>query len=228
VTDLARELRRELRALGDPARALAQQAYMKSAMPYYGVTLPEQRKMWRRVLDAGPPLTPAEWRETALAIWRGARRREERYAAIALTGRKRYAAYQALDALPMYEEFIVDGAWWDTVDDVATHRLGALLAAFPRPMKATLRAWAAGDDMWKRRAAILAQVTFKTDTDTGLLEACIAPSMARKEFWLRKAIGWGLRAYAWHDPRWVTRYVKAHEAELSPLSKREALKNISP
>ena len=45
------------------------------------------------------------------------------------------------------------------------------------------------------------------------------------EFFLRKAIGWALRQYAWTDPKEVVRYVKAH-AELSGLSKREALKNV--
>jgi len=59
-----------------------------------------------------------------------------------------------------------------------------------------------------------------------LLRDCIAPSLDSKEFFLRKAIGWALRSYAWTDPDWVRAYVAAHEAQLSGLSKREALKNI--
>ena len=43
---------------------------------------------------------------------------------------------------------------------------------------------------------------------------------------MRKAIGWALRQYAWTDPKEVRRYVREHEKELSPLSRREALKNI--
>jgi hypothetical protein len=41
----------------------------------------------------------------------------------------------------------------------------------------------------------------------------------------RGAIGWALRQYAWTDPNEVRRYVRAHEGQLSPLSRREALKN---
>jgi 3-methyladenine DNA glycosylase AlkD len=78
--------------------------------------------------------------------------------------------------------------------------------------------------MWLRRTAILAQVRFRDETDLTLLEDCIAPSIARKEFWLRKAIGWALRSYAYTDMAWVKRYVAAHP-ELSGLSKREALKH---
>jgi 3-methyladenine DNA glycosylase AlkD len=93
-------------------------------------------------------------------------------------------------------------------------------------MKKTLLVWSRCDDVWKRRSAIIAQVAFKRETDPDLLARFIAPSISRKEFWLRKAIGWALRAYAWHEPRWVVRYVNAHKDELSPLSVREALKNV--
>lgn len=52
--------------------------------------------------------------------------------------------------------------------------------------------------------------------------------MRSKEFFLRKAIGWALRQYAWTDPAEVRRYVDSNKDALSNLSRREALKNISP
>jgi 3-methyladenine DNA glycosylase AlkD len=132
-----------------------------------------------------------------------------------------------MDALPMYEEMITTGAWWDYVDAIASHRLGPLLRRFPREMRREMLAWSRGDDLWKRRSAILCQLTFKKDTDLDLLYACIEPSLDSKEFFLRKAIGWALRQYAWTDPAEVKRYVRAHAAALSGLSRREALKNVS-
>jgi 3-methyladenine DNA glycosylase AlkD len=50
--------------------------------------------------------------------------------------------------------------------------------------------------------------------------------MADGEFFIRKAIGWALRQYAWVDPREVERFVRAHKTRLSTLSVREALKNV--
>jgi 3-methyladenine DNA glycosylase AlkD len=50
--------------------------------------------------------------------------------------------------------------------------------------------------------------------------------MDSQEFFLRKAIGWALRQYAWTDPAEVRRYVAQNVARLSGLSRREALKNI--
>jgi 3-methyladenine DNA glycosylase AlkD len=132
-----------------------------------------------------------------------------------------------LDALPLYEEMITTGAWWDYVDSIASHRLGELLRRYPKELPAILRDWAVSDDLWKRRSAILAQLGFKGNTDLKLLYDCMRPSLQRPEFFLRKAIGWALRQYAWTDTKEVLRFVKAHEKQLSPLSKREALKNIS-
>jgi 3-methyladenine DNA glycosylase AlkD len=86
--------------------------------------------------------------------------------------------------------------------------------------------WSRSPDMWKRRTSILCQLTFKKDTDLKLLYACIEPSMDSTEFFLRKAIGWALRQYAWTYPDEVRRYVRKNAARLSPLSRREALKNL--
>ena len=77
-----------------------------------------------------------------------------------------------------------------------------------------------------RCSSILCQVKAKESTDLEFLYKCIDPSIGSSEFFLRKAIGWALRQYAWTDPQEVLRYVKANQGQLSSLSKREALKNI--
>ena len=49
--------------------------------------------------------------------------------------------------------------------------------------------------------------------------------LGEREFFLRKGIGWALRASAWVDPDEIERYCETHE--LSPLSRREALRNVT-
>ena len=93
-------------------------------------------------------------------------------------------------------------------------------------MKSLMRRWARDPHLWKRRAAILCQIRFKADTDLDLLYACIEPNLADKDFFMRKAIGWALRQYAWTDAREVSRYVATNRDRLSPLSVREALRNV--
>ena len=200
---------------------------MKSAMPYLGVSAVPRRAVCKEVFTDLSWKTSADWQADVLALWRGARFREERYAALELTGVRAARAFQRIDALPMYEEMIVTGAWWDYVDTIAGERLLTLLRNDPVEMRAAMLAWSVDEDMWKRRSAILCQLGAKGGTDTELLTACMAPSLYSKEFFLRKAIGWALRQYARTDADWVRNYVAAHESALSGLSKREALKRIA-
>jgi 3-methyladenine DNA glycosylase AlkD len=226
TTPLLRALRGALAAAGTKERAAGARAYMKSAMPFHGVGAVPLRAICRKAFAAHPVESPAAWRRDVLAIWRGAKFREERYAAIELTGDRRAKGFQTMASLPMYEEMIVTGAWWDLVDVLATKRLGEILRNEPPPMRKAMRTWSRSDDLWKRRASILCQITFKKDTDLDLLFELIEPSLSSKEFFLRKAIGWALRSYAWTDARPVVRYVATHRARLAPLTIREALKNV--
>jgi 3-methyladenine DNA glycosylase AlkD len=202
------------------------QRYAKSALPFHGVPAPLARSVFKSVLADLDFPDAHSWRDSVLYIWRHARFREEWYAAIALCEWKKAKAFQTVETLPLYEEMIVTGAWWDVVDVLASHCVGLLLRQYPGPVAKQMIRWSRSKDMWKRRTSIICQLGFKADTDLELLYSCIEPSLASKEFFLRKAIGWALRQYAWTDPAEVRRYVRAHEDELSPLSKREALKNI--
>jgi 3-methyladenine DNA glycosylase AlkD len=221
------KLRKALRLAADPAKAPAMQAYMKSAMPYHGVPTPRLRQVCKTAFAEVPFSTAALWRKQVLDLWRAARFREERYAALHLAGDKRARPFQDLSAVKMYEELIVTGAWWDYVDDIASHRIGAILRNHPETTRRKMLSWSRSDDLWKRRTSILCQLGFKDQTDTGLLYACIEPSLASREFFLQKAIGWALRQYAWTDPAEVRRYVRLNHTRLSALSRREALKNIA-
>ena len=81
---LIARLRDEMRSTGDPARAAAQQAYMKSALPYYGHAAPGLRALLRPHLAAYAPAPARRHEATLLALWDEATHREERYAALAL------------------------------------------------------------------------------------------------------------------------------------------------
>jgi len=202
------------------------QAYLKSKMPCHGLTAAMLRQIVRRRAAEYPVRTRAEWERVALTLWRQATFREERHAAIEFIRLRSFRPYRVLASVPVFEEMIVTGAWWDLVDPMATQVLGDVLEDEPRRTSALMRRWSRDADMWKRRSSILCQVAFKADTDLRLLYDCIEPNLADHQFFIRKAIGWALRSYAWTDPREIKRYVKANRARLSGLSVREALKNV--
>ena len=192
-------------------------------MPYHGIDMPEVRAIAGRVFDS--TLTCDELREIVPAMWREARHREERYVAQILLGARRHLDCLTPRDMPMLEEMVVTGAWWDLVDELAAV-IGDVLRRHPRQMRPLMRRWSTDSNMWKRRVSIICQLKLKRDTDLELLYANIEPNIADRDFFIRKAIGWALRQYAWTNPREVARYVRANESRLSGLSKREALKNI--
>lgn len=222
---LRQQVRQALEAVAEPARAPGMQAYMKSVMPYLGVSAVPFRAALKPVFAPLRWSDEAVWRADVLDLWRHAEFREERHAALELCAVKAAQPFQRIAALPMYEEMIVSGAWWDYVDGIAGHRLWDLMCNDHAAMTKAMRTWSTDTDMWKRRSSIICQLRARTATDLDLLYACIEPSIGSTEFFLRKAIGWALRQYAWTDPDEVARYVAANETRLSGLSKREALKN---
>lgn len=227
--DLVDAVRRELTARRDPVRAPRMQRYMKSPMPYYGVPMPDVRRLCRSLYDTHP-LDRAGWEATARALFDEATHREERYATLVLLAHRRYAGHLTAGALPLLEHIIVVGAWWDIVDDVS-HRIGAVLLADRAAAEPTIRGWAASTDRWLRRAAIICQLGHRERTDVELLADAITPALGEREFFLRKGIGWALREYAKTDAHWVRAFVADHgvdsPAPLSALSRKEALKHLS-
>ena len=224
--ELVEDVRARLRAAGDPAKAPTMQEYMKSALPYYGVASPEARVIFREVLAAHPLPDRDSWLATVHELWDNASHREEWYAALALVRHRRYSAYRDPDVLPLYRHLLTTGAWWDVVDDVATHLVGPLLLEYHAEVEPTVRSWATDDDRWLRRTSVIAQVGAKDGTDLDLLTYAIEANLGDRDFFLRKAIGWALRQHARTEPDWVRIFVAAHDERISGLSRREALKHL--
>jgi 3-methyladenine DNA glycosylase AlkD len=221
--ELVSALRAALRGAAQPELAQPMRAYMKSEMPFLGVRAPAMRAITRAEAKRRPFATGPDLADTALHLWRVAEYRKERYAAIALLNTPAARKLREPALLAPLREMIVDGAWWDYVDELA-RRVGDLLLAWPDEIRPTLLTWAGGEDPWLRRVAIICQLGFRKDTDPAFLARAIEDSASERGFFLRKAIGWALRDYARTDPAWVKAFVDT--LELSPLSRREALKHL--
>jgi 3-methyladenine DNA glycosylase AlkD len=222
--ELIGALRAALRETAQPELAGSMQVYMKSATPYLGVRVPVMRALTRAEAKLRPFTALADLIDTVLELWRAADYREERYAAIALLDTPAARRLRDPALLETLRELILTGAWWDYVDELA-HRVGDLLLGWPGEVRPTLVTWSRSDDRWLRRASIICQLGARDRADLELLTLAIEPSMGDRDFFLRKAIGWALRDYARTDPAWVRSFAATHE--LSPLSRREALKHLA-
>ncbi len=196
---------------------------MKTEMPFYGVQTPARTPILRRLVEDFPPEDREEYEELVLGLW-NLRHREEKYLAIGLAVNHR--RFVLPESLPLYRRLIVEGAWWDLVDTVATELVRRLVVEYPAETWPVVDNWIDDDRMWLRRSAILCQIGAKESTDTDRLFGFCARRAFEKEFFIRKAIGWALREYARVDGGAVARFVTDHRGQLSGLSYREATKHI--
>lgn len=215
ATELAR------RADRDMAAGMA--AYMKTAMPFYGVKKPEREPILRRLVDEFPPPDAGGYRARVTRLWE-LPHREEKYLAIGYA--RRFRAYVTPVHLDLYRRMIVEGAWWDLVDEIAAHLVGPVLLHHRSEVRPVMEKWIDSDDMWLRRAALLGQLRHKDATDASMLFDFCRRRAHEKEFFIRKAIGWALREYSRTDPAAVAGFVAEEGDRLSGLSRREAARHL--
>ena len=213
----------ELSKLADPVKAVPMAAYMKTSMPFYGVSKPDRTPIARAVRDEFPPIDVEDYREKVLALW-NLPHREEKYLAIGYAWTfKRHVVFAQVD---LFERMITEGAWWDFVDELASPIVGKIVLEDRGRMRSVLERWIDGEDMWLRRSAILCQNRHKEQTDQEMLFDFCLRRAHEKEFFIRKAIGWALREYARTRPEEVRNFLLGHGDELSVLSRREAAKHL--
>ena len=173
---LVSEVRAALAFAADPTLAPGMQAYMKSAMPYYGVRAAPMRRLAKAYIDARPPSARETWEATVRVLFDEADHREERYVALVLAGHRSAREWQDAETLSLHRHLVEAGAWWDVVDQVATDLVGPILRAYPAEVGPTMRAWAVDDDLWVRRTAVISQVGAKDAVDLDLLADCLTPN----------------------------------------------------
>jgi 3-methyladenine DNA glycosylase AlkD len=220
--ELVERLDAGLTSRADPARVPAMTAYMRDQFPYLGVPAPGQKAAWREATSDLPQLLDLQFVIDATTTLWARDEREYQYVGLTLVNRHAATAAATPELLGFQRTLIRTKPWWDTVDALATRGVGAVVHRYPE-LRSTMDEWLAGDHRWLTRTALLHMNRWKQDTDRDwLFAACLARSSDR-DFFIRKAIGWALREYTKVDERAVIAFVKEHEAELSGLSRREAL-----
>lgn len=222
VSDCITELEAWLRRHADREKAEAMEAYMRNQFPFLGIKKPEREKLlkefWKRYgLPKGEELLHAAERLWELP------EREFHYAAMGLM--EKYGKTAERSHIDRLERWVTPQSWWDTVDFIADHLIGGHFKRYPDLIPAYTGRWIESDNMWLRRTALLFQLKYKDKTDAARLFDFIDRTKDESEFFIRKAIGWALREYAKTDAAAVLRYAEA--TELSPLSRKEALKHLS-
>lgn len=207
----------------NPLNAAPMKKYMRDQFEYLGIKSPQFKVLISGHIKQNglPPI--ADLNVIVRELW-DLPQREFQYLATSLIGKMEKQLGEGF--IITLEHLITHKSWWDTVDTLAGHPVGVMFKRFPKVKAKYLKKWRKSESFWLRRTTLLFQLGYKTETDFDLLCDLVRENLGSDEFFINKAIGWALRQYAWTNPTAVKKFAKATK-ELHPLSRREALKNLS-
>ena len=138
-----------------------------------------------------------------------------------------YPHYLDLSAMPLLEEMLLQSPTWDLVDDISIHLVGTVLEK-DRKAYRYLKKWSRSENFWMRRASLISPILLfrKGRGDTGLFYTFAERMLEEKEFFIRKAMGWGLREIAKADPDEAFRFLMKIKGRASGLTLREGAKRL--
>jgi 3-methyladenine DNA glycosylase AlkD len=220
----AEEIEARLRALGTPERAAREQRYLKSSLDFLGATVWQIRAEVKAYLadanrldhDALLALVDALWAEPV---------HERRMAATVLL-ELRSGLLDASD-LPVVERLIRESLTWALVDGLAADVVSDILDRDTGRTITVLDRWAADDDFWLRRSALLAWL--RPLRDGAPLDRFLTYAdrmLDEREFFIRKAIGWVLREVGKRRPDEVSHWLAPRTHRASGVTMREATKRL--
>lgn len=220
------DVRAALERHARPDKAEGMRRYLKSELPCLGVPVPTARRVAAELFLDQPASSRLALERLVRPLWDDAVFREERFVAINVLRLRPHRALIDAGARRLLEHLIRTGAWWDLVDELASHVVRAGLENDPDAMGRVVRAWASSGELWLQRAALVSQVVRGDETDVELLGFAIEHALDGKDFFLRKGIGWAMRSLARKRPAVVREWLERWRGRLSPLSVREAERGL--
>lgn len=213
----------QLRALGDPEKALQAAAYHKTSRETLGVSVPDIATL----ADAWRAQDPSVAGRVALAsaLW-DTGVFEARIAAAKLLVQARIRDDGPVWALvrgwvPQFDGWAIA----DHAADVGSRRL----AADPSRLD-EVEAWTGSDHIWTRRAALVftlpwAKLNHPSPEDAARRERILGWAggyAADPDWFIQKSVSWWLRTLSKRDPERVRAFIAAHGAAMKPFARRDA------
>ena len=215
------KIKKKYAANADAIIAKGAKAYLLNQFEFYGIKTPLRRKICKDFYKVNPIKDHNELSRLIKECF-DEPQREIHYFAIELLGH--HHKIWSKKTIPLIEWIVTHQSWWDSVDSLNSFVISKFFVQFPDEIESTTSKWNQSSNKWLQRMSLLFQLTYKKKTNTTLLAKYIEHCELEEDFFIRKAIGWALRAYAYTDAKWVIQFVKTHP-QLSNLSKREALKH---
>jgi 3-methyladenine DNA glycosylase AlkD len=224
VTVRAADILVRLRPHVVPGRAEGERRYLKSGLQHLGVPMAPLRAATRDLLREHRDLDAAARCRLVVPLWEREIYELRRVAVLLLEDA---ADDLGADALDLVEDLLRDAHTWALVDPLAIGVVGRIALHDDRVWQRT-DVWIADDNLWVRRAALLAHLpALRLDRTLFRHFADHAEAVLDdREFFIRKAIGWVLRDFARREPAVVTAWLEPRAARVTGVTLREAVRHL--
>lgn len=219
----ARQIARELRAVGDPTIAEHSARFFKTGPGEYGegdrfhgIRVPVIRKLAKKYRDAPE--------QTVLALLKSPFHEERLLAVLLLV--EHYERADATGKQRIVDLYLEHREWvnnWDIVDSSAHRILGPALRDSDM---ALLDQLAASESLWDRRIAIISTLSFIRDDEFGPTLHLAARLVNDPEDLIHKATGWMLREVGKRDTDAMRTFLEAHAAAMPRTMLRYAIEKL--
>jgi 3-methyladenine DNA glycosylase AlkD len=216
--------RRIMKAGGDKERAVFEKAYLKTPYKCHGTSLPFTDKVAKEFRKQNEEAAREYILTLARKLFTSEFHDEKR---LGLRLLQFYPHYLDLSAMPLLEEMLLQSPTWDLVDDISIHLVGTVLEK-DRKAYRYLKKWSRSENFWIRRASLISPILLfrKGRGDPELFFTFAERMLAEKEFFIRKAMGWGLREIGKADPEGTFRFLMKIKGRASGLTLREGAKRL--
>ena len=213
----------QLHAAADGDYALYAAAYHKTVRPYLGIKVPVVDAMadeWRAQCSLADRLT------LAAALW-DSNIHEARIGAAKLLTQARIKPEDD-GAWALIQSWVPQFDAW-AISDHTCKAAEKRITADPLRINA-VQAWTTSDNMWVRRAALVATLPFAKQNFPKPVELQIRDQVLGwaagycddRDWFIQKAVAWWLRDLSKHDVPRVTAFLADHGDRMKPFARKEA------
>lgn len=199
------QIRAELHSLRNPKLAENYKRYLKSPYNFYGIRVPQLRKIAKNYKNLPVYETFSLFDE----LWNSNNHEEMCLALFLLTNHKKkfnLEFWDFLTNLKRLEKFKT----WDHVDEASSHTLGEILASNSQ-LNSEIKKMAESKNPWIRRISIVSQFPSikKGKIQLGILLA--EKLVYDEDIYVQKAAGWMLRECGKKNPAQLKEFINIHK-----------------
>lgn len=217
-------LRKELRRCSNPERAVQEKRYLKSPFKFIGVSLPLTDKIAKEFSKSNKNADCKHILEVVQALWASEYHDGKR---LGLRVLQFYPECLDISIMPMLEGMLTQSPTWDLVDDISIHLVSTALEK-DKKAYGYLKKWSMSENFWMRRASLISQILLlrQNKGDKKLFFKFVELMLSEKEFFIRKAIGWGIREMSKTSPDEAFAFLMKIKDRASGLTLREGAKRL--